>query len=449
MTQAPWRERSAGVLLHLRSLPPGEPLGQAIRLARRLARAGFRVWQLLPIGPSADGCNPFSPASAFAGDVTLLSHEDAIDAAAHARFRAENEDWLADWCLFRALKRAHAGAPWWKWPVPLRRRDAQALAAARRQYARAIEQESQAQFRFHTAWQQLRQELRALGLALIGDIPMFVARDSADVWSQRALFEADADGALTAEAGVPPDAFAAGGQLWRLPPYRWDVMAATGFGWWKRRFEVQALRHDLLRIDHFRGLVAWWRVAPDAPDAVNGHWTPGPGRAAVDVLEPVLRGTQLVAEDLGVITEDVVALRHALGLPGMRVLQFAFDGDPDNPHLPQHHGSDTVCYTGTHDNDTTLGWWLHLSREERERVARVTGYENPAMPKALVDLAWSSPAPLAVVPMQDLLGLGSEARMNRPGRQQGNWQWSLAAGGVPEDFEERVHRALAHHGRIP
>jgi len=268
------------------------------------------------------------------------------------------------------------------------------------------------------------------------------------VWSQRELFECDVDGALTAEAGVPPDAFSASGQLWHTPPYRWDAMAATGFAWWKRRFEIQAARHDLLRIDHFRGLVAFWRVPPGAASAVQGAWTPGPGRAAVDALASVLGRTRLVAEDLGVITEDVVALRRALGLPGMRVLQFAFDGDPENPHLPRHHGPDTVCYTGTHDNDTTLGWWRDLSHADRAQVARAVGHAEPEMPAALVDLAWSSPAPLAIVPMQDLLGLGPEARMNHPGRSAGNWRWSLVAGQVSEDFERRSRHSLERHGRI-
>jgi 4-alpha-glucanotransferase len=448
MSAAPWCERSAGVLLHLGSLPARRRLEEAGRFARRVARAGFRVWQILPAGPSADGRNPFAPASAFAGDAALLSFA-AAGRRGYARFCDENADWLEDWALFSALKCAHGGAPWWRWPAPLRRRDAAALAAARRAVAGDAERARLAQFRFHLAWLALRGATRSLGLRLFGDVPLYVARDSADVWSQRELFEVDEDGGFLAVAGVPPDAFTRGGQLWGLPPYRWKAMTAGGFAWWKRRFEVQAARHDLLRIDHFRGLVAWWRVPPGARTAAGGAWVRGPGRAAIDAILPVLGGTTLVAEDLGVITDDVVALRRAFGLPGMRVLQFAFDGDPDNPHLPRHHGPDSVCYTGTHDNDTTLGWWRKLPRAARLRVAREIGRARPDMPRDLIELAWSSPAPLAVVPMQDLLGLGSAARMNRPGTRRGNWRWSLQSGSLPRDFVPRAREAIIRNGRLP
>jgi 4-alpha-glucanotransferase len=445
----PWCERSAGVLLHLGSLPGRDPLGSAAVFARRFARAGFSVWQLLPVGPSADGRNPFAPASAFAGDPRLVLRAARANRRDHARFREANADWLEDWALFTALKEAAGGAPWWRWPAALRRRDMPALAEARRALAAAVERAHLAQYGFDVAWRRLRRVTESLGLALFGDVPLYVARDSADVWSHRELFEVDRNGRFTAVAGVPPDAFTATGQLWGLPPYRWAAMAATGYAWWRRRFEVQAARHDLLRIDHFRGLVAWWRVPPGARTAAGGAWVRGPGRAAVDVLAPVLRGTRLVAEDLGVITDDVVALRRALRLPGMRVLQFAFDGARDNPHLPRNHGPDSVCYTGTHDNDTTLGWWRKLPPAARRRVARAVGTVHPVMPRALVELAWSSPAPLAIVPMQDLLGLGSAARMNRPGARGGNWQWSLHPAGLPRDFETRTREALGRAARIP
>jgi 4-alpha-glucanotransferase len=447
VSEAPWCERSAGVLLHLSSLPRGKPLAEALRFAKRIAAAGFRVWQLLPIGPSADGRNPFAAASAFAGDPGLLQSRGAVDRARYARFREENADWLEEWALFAALKAAHGGARWWRWQVPLRRRHAAALARARVAHKGAIERARLAQFRFDAAWRELRRAASDLGLSLFGDVPIYVARDSADVWAHRELFEVDEDGRLTAMAGVPPDAFSASGQLWGHPPFRWSVLAATGFAWWKRRFEVQAARHDLLRIDHFRGLVAWWRVPPGAKNAARGAWVRGPGRAGVDALAPVLRGTRLVAEDLGVITRSVVALRRATGLPGMRVLQFAFDGNRKNPHLPAHHGPDTVCYTGTHDNDTTLGWWRHLARRAREDVARVIGDTDPDMPRALVELAFASPAPLAIVPMQDLLGLGGQARMNRPGTRRGNWRWSFRWRQWPRDFEAQMRATLQRFGR--
>lgn len=448
MSEAAWCERSGGVLLHVTSIPAGPWPDQLRRIARRIAAAGCRVWQILPLGPSAAERNPFAAASAFAAHGTLTAGLPDVDRGALARYREENADWLEDWALFAALKTASDGAPWWEWPAGVRRREPAALASARRALAPAIEQERAAQCRFDAAWSAFRAATKALGLSLFGDVPLFVARDSADVWAERELFEADADGRLTAVAGVPPDYFSETGQLWGLPPYRWDVMAETGFSWWKRRFEIQARRHDLLRIDHFRGLAAWWRIPADAPTAVTGAWVPGPGRAAIDALAPALGGTRLVAEDLGVITDDVVALRRSLGLPGMRVLQFAFDGDPGNPHLPKNHGPDTVCYTGTHDNDTTLGWWRSLAAEQQADVARALGGAVAEMPRALVELAWSSPAPLAIVPMQDLLGLGSEARMNRPGVVDGNWRWSFGWDELPDDFEATLRAALARHGRI-
>jgi 4-alpha-glucanotransferase len=448
MSAAPWCERSAGVLLHTTSLPGGPWPDQMRRFARRLSRAGCRVWQLLPLGPSAAERNPFAASSAFAAHADLTAGLPVVDRRTQVRYREENADWLEDWALFAALKSASDGAPWWDWPMGLRRREADALASARHALADAIERERDAQCRFDAAWSAFHAAIKALGLQLFGDLPLFVARDSADVWAQRELFEADIDGRLTAVAGVPPDYFSETGQLWGLPPYRWDVMAATGYAWWRRRFEIQARRHDLLRIDHFRGLAGWWRIPPDAPTAATGAWVPGPGRAAIDAVLPALGATRLVAEDLGVITEDVVALRRSLGLPGMRVLQFAFDGNPENPHLPRHHEPDTVCYTGTHDNDTTLGWWRGLSAGEQAEVARILDGGPLDMPGALIDLAWSSPAPLAIVPMQDLLGLGNDARMNRPGIADGNWRWSFGWEQVSDDFESTLRAALLRHGRI-
>lgn len=447
MNTGPWCERSAGLLLHLSSLRGPRPLERATAWAPRIAGAGFRVWQFLPVGPRADGRNPFAPASAFAGEPALVADAGRVDDRRYRRFCDDHADWLDDWALFAALKTAHRGAPWWRWPAALRHREPAALARARHALGAPVERAKRAQVRFDEAWRRLRTAAHALGIRLFGDVPLYVARDSADVWARRELFEVDAEGRFIAVAGVPPDAFSASGQLWGLPPYRWDRMAAGGFSWWKRRFQVQAERHDLLRIDHFRGLAAWWCVPPGARDAVGGRWVPGPGRAALEAIMPVLHGAAPVAEDLGVITQDVTTLRQSFGLPGMRVLQFAFDGNPDNPHLPRNHGPDTVCYTGTHDNDTTLGWWRKLAPAARRRVALALGAANPDMPRALVELAWSSPAPLAIVPMQDLLGLGSGARMNRPGISRGNWRWSLALTDLPRGFESETRAALEQSGR--
>ncbi|MCK9368348.1 MAG: 4-alpha-glucanotransferase, partial [Metallibacterium scheffleri] len=447
----PWIERSAGVLLHLRSLPSRCLDGEARRFADFAAASGFRVWQFLPVGPYDGHGNPFQPASAFAGDTALVpavGPEAAGSDAGYRRFCDREHDWLDDWALFTAVRAEQGGRPWFEWPEPLRHCDPAALAAARSRLRNEIEQERRAQFQFHVCWAGFKSMANDRGLLLFGDVPLFVAHDSADVWMHRDLFEVGADGRREASVGVPPDAFSETGQWWGYPPYRWDRIAAQDFRWWRRRFEVQAARFDLVRLDHFRGFAAWWRIPGDARSAADGAWVPGPAHAAIDALQPVLDGARLVAEDLGVITDDVVALRRDLNIPGMRILQFAFDGQRDNPHLPRNHGPDSVCYTGTHDNDTTLGWWRSLPEPQREQVRRALHSADPSMPGDLVEMAWASPAPLAIVPMQDLLGLDSEARMNRPGIAEGNWNWRMNAGVASAELADRVRAALERNGRM-
>lgn len=441
-----WITRSAGVLLPLSALPSRRLGEDADRFVDLCADAGFGVWQILPVGPSTHA-NPFQPASACAGDTTLLPAEPpAFDARAFDAFVERESDWLEDWALFSALRRTHQGAPWWQWAEPLRRAEPAALAAARRRLGALIDAELRAQFAFEQAWSALRRYANARGVRIFGDVPLFVAHDSADVWLHRELFEVDAEGRCGATVGVPPDYFSETGQSWGYPPYRWARIAAQGWRWWRRRFEVQARRFDLLRLDHFRGFAAFWRIPGGAATAAAGRWTPGPGRAAIDALADVLGSTRLVAEDLGEITPDVIALRKALGIPGMRVLQFAFDGNPHNEHLPAHHEPDSVCYTGTHDNDTTLGWWNAAPEDVRRRVRDLLG-DDIQMPQALVDCAWASPAPLSIVPLQDLLGLGTEARTNRPGIAEGNWGWRFDWAQLPADAAARWREALRQHGR--
>lgn len=443
-----WTQRSAGVLLPLSALPSGGLGADALRFADLCAAAGFRVWQILPIGPGDVHGNPFQPASACAGDPALLPADAAtVPMQDYDAFVEREADWLDEWALFSALRSAHGGSPWWTWPEPLRQADPAALAAARRRYSREIDLSRREQYRFATLWSAFRAHANAAGVQLFGDVPLFVAHDSADVWLRRELFEIDADGRARATVGVPPDAFSATGQWWGYPPYRWDVMARQDWRWWRRRFEVHARRYDLLRLDHFRGFAAFWRVPGGAQTAAAGRWVPGPGRAAIDVLADVLGDTRLVAEDLGEITPDVIALRRALRIPGMRVLQFAFDGRRDNEHLPAQHEADSVCYTGTHDNDTTLGWWQGATARERRNLHALLG-EHARMPQALVDCAWASRAPLAIVPLQDLLGLGSEARINRPGVAEGNWRWCFDWSQIPPDAAVRWRAALDRHGRL-
>ncbi|MGQ0701440.1 MAG: 4-alpha-glucanotransferase [Panacagrimonas sp.] len=444
---APWMARGAGVLLDVRALPSARLGEDALRFASLAAEAGLRVWQLLPIGPRDAYDNPFQPASAIAGDVSLLDPENTGDDSAFADFLASEKDWLDDWALFLALKKESPALSWWQWPAPLRDREPQAMTDARRRLATAIQHEQRLQCQFDRQWSDFKRAANELGLLLFGDVPLFVAHDSADVWAHRDLFELDDQGELAAEVGVPPDAFAADGQSWGSPPYRWDAMAAENFRWWKRRFEVQAKRFDLVRLDHFRGLAEWWRIPAGARSAAEGAWMPGPGASAIDALRPVLNGARLVAEDLGIITDDVVALRKTQGMPGMRVLQFAFDSDQANPHLPQNHSPDSVCYTGTHDNDTSLGWWTTLTEPQKESVRSRLGSAEPAMPEALLNLAWTSPAPLSIAPMQDLLGLGSEARTNVPGVAAGNWRWRFSWSDIPADFAPRLRETLRRQGR--
>jgi 4-alpha-glucanotransferase len=447
MTEAtPWIERSAGVLLHLSSLPSGRIDADAERFTDWLARAGVRVWQILPLGPVDGHGSPFSPPSGFAGNVHLAP-PGAGDAPGYDDFRQANADWLDDWTLFHALTREFPDRGWWHWPQALRDRDAAALRAACARHTQVIEDECRAQFGFARAFQACKLAANARGIRIFGDTPLFLDHHSADVWAHRELFEVSDDGRAEAVLGVPPDAFSDTGQWWGFPGYRWSTMAAQDWRWWKRRFQVQAQRFDLLRLDHFRGFAAWWRIPADAPSALHGSWVEGPGRAALECLQPVLGDARLVAEDLGVITEDVTALRQSLGIPGMRVLQFAFDGGDANPHVPAAHGSDTVCYTGTHDNDTTLGWWRSLDATRRQRVCEHFGNDDPPMPESLVDLAWSSIAPLSIVPFQDLLGLGSEARMNRPGVALGNWSWRFDWDAVDPMLADRLADRLAAHRR--
>lgn len=420
---APWLQRSAGILLHLSSLPSGCMDEEAENVARWLASAGVSVWQILPVGAVDGNGSPFAPASGFAGNTALAPPQPANSQVEFDGFRSANADWLDDWALFNALSAEFSGLGWWDWPTALRDRERAALKSARRRHSEVIDAEMHAQFNFEVAYRRFKRTVNGLGIQVFGDTPLFLHHHSSDIWAHRELFEVAPDGRAEAVLGVPPDAFSADGQWWGYPGYRWSAMAAEGWAWWRRRFQVQAQRFDLLRLDHFRGFAAWWRIPADAPSAKYGSWVAGPGRIAIDVLKPVLSGAKLVAEDLGTITDDVTALRHALGIPGMRVLQFAFDGGDHNPHLPSAHDLDTVCYTGTHDNDTTLGWWNALDDTRRQRVREYFGIDDPAMPSSLVDLCWSGIAPLSVVPFQDLLGLGSDARMNRPGHPFGNWCW--------------------------
>ena len=484
-------KRRAGILLHPTSLPgsPGNgDLGsEAYRFVDFLAECGIGLWQTLPLGPTHEDRSPYQCLSVHAGNVRLISLQSLVDlgwldeagldesgdideqrnvrlAAAYNGFqrKAGDEDkrafkrfirkrarWLDDFALYQALHRAQGGAPWYKWPQAICERDPEALDVERKRLAGSIAQARFEQFLFYRQWKQLRQYANDRGILLFGDIPIFVAHDSADVWAHREWFSVDEHGQLQVVAGVPPDYFSATGQRWGNPHYRWDELKQDGFGWWLERIRSQMDMFDLVRIDHFRGFEAYWEIDARAETAIDGHWVKGPGESFFQVLKQVFGDLPLVAEDLGVITPEVTALRKQFGLPGMKILQFAFDGSPDNPCLPHNHEELSVVYTGTHDNNTTLGWYQELSDHDRARVHHYLGDSQEPMPALLMRAALASVARLAVVPLQDVLELDGAHRMNVPGVAGDNWRWRFSWDQVQQHQKQRLQDWTALYGRKP
>jgi 4-alpha-glucanotransferase len=481
--------RRAGVLLHLTSLPDPQGRGVLGAAARRwidlIADAGFTVWQILPVGPPGEDGSPYFSRSVHAGHIGLIdlgeletlgwisaeprehpgescanlrkrkllealigfeNRADAAQRAAFAQFVEAHRPWLAEDALFVGLRAEHQGAPWWQWQERLRNREPDALARARERHHAAIEQFVFEQFLFHLQWQALRAHARTRGVRLFGDIPIYVAHDSVEVWAHRENFLLDAQGFPRATAGVPPDYFSAEGQMWGNPLYDWPRMRRDRFSWWDARIRTQLERFDLVRIDHFRGLESYWEIPAAARTAREGHWRPAEGAALLEHLRATLGDLPLVAEDLGVITPEVAALRDRFALPGMRILQFAFDGSPDNPYLPYNHAPNCIVYTGTHDNDTTLGWYGALDSRARAHVDDYFG-EGARQPDVMIRAALASVARLAVVPLQDLLALGNDARMNTPATTRGNWQWRFTWEQIPPDFVPRWRRLIGLYGR--
>ena len=495
--------RRAGVLLHPTALPGTPGCGSLGRAAHAwidaLADRGIGAWQLLPLAPTDGTGSPYSSPSGFALNPWLLDGEQLVadgllersdlealpgggDPArldiplaerraellaeallrraagwpepqrrALAQWRAREAYWLPDHCRFMVLRRLQQQRPWWQWPAPLARHDRVALRRLEQEQGEALEREALLQWQLQHQWQRLLTHARSRGVEVIGDLPFYVAHDSADVWSRRRLFSVRPDGSLRVQSGVPPDYFSATGQLWGTPVYRWPLHRLTRFRWWMRRLERQLELVDLLRLDHFRALEAAWCVPGADATAEHGVWRRSPGWALLARLQAVHgRGSlPLIAEDLGVITPPVEALRDRHRLPGMKILQFAFDGNADNPYLPQNfRGSDWVVYTGTHDNATCIGWWQGLGQEDRRRVEAAVGGAVQAPGWQLLELALQSRADLAVVPLQDLLGLGDEARFNSPGTISGNWAWRLPGG--PEDLAgplQGLGEMAARYGR--
>ena len=447
------QSRGAGILLHPTSLPSGT-LADAPRWLDFLQAAGVGVWQVLPLGRPLAGRSPYQCASAFAVDPALFPDllSVAVDTLQLRAWRAAQQHWIEDYALFMAIKTEQHGAAWTDWPPELRRHDREALRRFAAAHAAAIEARVVEQYQAYSYWQSLHAGAAARGIRLFGDMPIFVAHDSADVWAHPEYFLLDDDGHPRVVAGVPPDYFSVTGQRWGNPHYNWEAMNDAGFDWWRARLRNHFEWFDLVRIDHFRGLVAVWVIPASDDTAINGHWQPVPGAALLQALLDEMGSIPLVAEDLGVITPEVTALRRQFDLPGMAVLQFAFDAHADNPHKPENVEADTVYYTGTHDNDTTVGWFTGLPPEVQQQVMGQLGVADPAqVPETMQAIVLDSRAALAVLPLQDVLELGSEARMNTPGTASGNWTWRFRWDDLPADLAPRLRQRLhkAHRCETP
>lgn len=482
--------RSSGILLHPTSLPGRYGIGDlgdaAYRFVDWLKNAGQTIWQVLPLGPTSYGDSPYQCLSAFAGNTNLISFDRLVEdgllkadeladvpdfptqevdygpvieyhnrvlAQAFERFKTNatteqnaafhaweqaNAHWLDDWALYFAIKNENGGKPWVEWPEPLALRQADALKQAETRLAEAIAQHRFLQWVFFTQWAALKTYANDNGIRLVGDVPIFVAHDSSDVWANRDRFYLDEKGQPTVIAGVPPDYFSATGQRWGNPLYRWDVMEKGGYDWWIKRFRAIFELVDVVRIDHFRGFEAYWEIPADEETAVNGKWVKGPGIGFFNAVKAELGDLAIIAEDLGEITKEVIDLRDALGLPGMKVLQFAWS-DPLNPFQPHNYTVNCVAYSGTHDNNTTVGWW-HNEADQQAR-ALLSDYIQREVNEAnwaLIRLGMASVAHTFVAPLQDVLGYGEETRMNTPGKLGGNWAWRFDAGALNSPASDKL-----------
>ena len=492
-------QRASGVLLHITSLPGPHGIGDfgpgACHFVEWLVSAGQKIWQVLPMTPIGPGDSPYQSVSAFAGSPLMVAFEPLVErgwlaladlpgfdsrrvdfarvapwrllrlreaAAGFERLATPAERaalsawctreaaWLDDYTLFMALEAAHGATPWWKWPPALARRQPEALHAAHAAHAGEIAFWQFVQWCFDTQWRSIKAYANERGVSIMGDLPIFIAHHSADCWSRPDLYFLDEHFQPTVVAGVPPDYFSATGQRWGNPLYRWDRMAGEGFGWWTDRVQRALAHNDVFRIDHFRGFAGYWEVPAICPTAIDGRWVPGPGKPLFDAIESRLGALPIVAEDLGVVTQDVEQLRDGCGFPGMRVLQFAFGGDATHPFLPHNHIANTVVYTGTHDNDTSLGWWRAASPRERAFAGAYLAAGEHDIHWGMIRAASSSVANLAIFPMQDVLGLDGRHRMNVPGVMgQGNWTWRFDWSDVGSEPARVLGLISAATGRGP
>ncbi len=487
----PLEQRRAGILLHISSLPGGSEHGdfgqEAYNFVNFLHNTGITVWQTLPLGMPHGGGSPYQCLSAHAGNPAFINirwleekgwlqttdqcgechGEDAFTKSCQVakafcgfqsladkddkdhflEFCEEHAGWLDDFSLFVALRQEFSNRCWSQWPEPLKNREPDAIKEANHRLKTLVDSVKFEQFVFYKQWTDLKAYAKEKNVLLFGDIPIFVSYDSSDVWANKEVFKLDKSGEMSVVAGVPPDYFSETGQRWGNPHYDWKYLKKTGFKWWVDRMKTQNELFDILRIDHFRGLESAWEIPAEEETAINGQWVVAPGNALLKTIEKECSSISLVAEDLGIITEEVDALRNDFNLPGMKILQFAFDGSSDNFYLPHNHEKNSVVYTGTHDNDTTLGWYNGLNDHEKHRIYEYLGFSSTSMPFTLVGTALASVANLAIIPMQDILELGSEDRMNIPGTNGGNWKWRFNWDQLTEERAGRLEHLVKLFGR--
>jgi 4-alpha-glucanotransferase len=487
--------RSSGLFLHPTSLPSGFGVGDlgvsAYRWIDMLSAMKQSFWQVCPLGPTGYGDSPYQSFSSFAGNHLLISPEKLKESGlleqseldefpslpqnrvdfgsviiekeklfrkAYARFDDTREFsefcdrekyWLDDYALFRVLKDKNGGLPWYSWEPSLKLRFPAALEEVLNAERRSVRYHKFLQFMFHEQWMELKRYANGKGIGIIGDIPYYTAYDSSDVWAWPELFELDENGKPLRVAGVPPDYFSATGQLWGNPLYHWKYMEQDGFSWWVKRIKKALEWVDLIRLDHFRGFESYWAVPASSDTAVNGEWVKGPGINFFNCIRHELGRLPVIAEDLGEITDGVEELRCQAGLPGMKVLQFAFDGNPNNPYLPHNIFTNSITYTGTHDNDTSQGWFDNLTVLEKQRVKSFLGCTEKNFQERFLRLAFGSPSKLCIIPFQDVLGLGTSHRMNIPGKESGNWQWRFTDALVSKEKMNMVASLTSIYGRAP
>lgn len=498
-SRAKAERRSGGILLHPTSFPGPYGIGEigdnAYRFIEFLDRAGQRLWQILPLSPTGYGDSPYSSFSAFAGNPLMISldhlaregliseeelappgfPEDSVDFGPviewktkrleHAfqtwrekngpstdekflKYVKENDFWLEGYVLFMAIKEDQEGRPWTEWPAELRDFRSKALSKEKKRLSERTQYYRFLQWTFSRQWFDLKNYANSKGIRILGDVPIFVAHDSADVWAAPELFYLDDNGNPFVVAGVPPDYFSETGQLWGNPLYRWDVMQKDGYAWWKSRFRAAGKFVDAVRLDHFRGFEAYWEIPGDAETAQSGKWVKGPGLDFFNEIKAAFPEMELIAEDLGLITLEVEQLREAAGLPGMKVMQFAFSDDATNPFLPHNFEPNCVAYTGTHDNDTTEGWYATVDETTRSNFWNYVGGPVRPVHRELIRQCYSSVAKYAVVPLQDVFGLGTEARMNFPGKQEGNWSWRYRSEALTPQHESTLRSLAQTYGRL-